>query len=211
MISTKEEMKQEKFFLEIPTITRKQEALDYLAEFIKYRSDLNGMGSMNMCLEGALYEEWLLELRKREDIEYVSQINRCLSKTFFVIRKNDNRIVGMINIRYNISNEMLRKGASHIGYGIRPTERSKGYAKIALYLGLIEEQKLGEDNVLLECTVDNIGSNKTIRALGGRLEKTELDANDNTMTNYYWINVIDSVKKYFEQYDNKIEKIKVGL
>lgn len=164
-----------------------------------------------MCLEGALYEEWLLELRKREDIEYVSQINRCHSKTFFVIRKNDNRIVGMINIRYNISNEMLRKGASHIGYGIRPTERSKGYAKIALYLGLIEEQKLGEDNVLLECTVDNIGSNKTIRALGGRLEKTELDANDNTMTNYYWINVNDSVKKYFEQYDNKIEKIKVGL
>lgn len=197
----------EKFFLEVPTINRKQEALDYLEELVKYNSDLNGIGCMDMCLlNGATYEEWLLELEKRKNIEYVKQINRCLSRTFFVVRENDNKIVGMINIRYNISNEMLKMGASHIGYGIRPTERRKGYAKIALYLGLLEEQKLGEENILLDCTVDNIGSNKTIQALGGKLEKTAWDSNDNTMTNYYWINVNNSLKKYAKQYDNKIEK-----
>lgn len=197
----------EKFFLEVPTINRKQEASDYLEELVKYNSDLNGIGCMDMCLlNGATYEEWLLELEKRKNIEYVKQINRCLSRTFFVVRENDNKIVGMINIRYNISNEMLKMGASHIGYGIRPTERRKGYAKIALYLGLLEEQKLGEENILLDCTVDNIGSNKTIQALGGKLEKTAWDSNDNTMTNYYWINVNNSLKKYAKQYDNKIEK-----
>lgn len=197
----------EKFFLEVPTINRKQEALDYLEELVKYNSDLNGIGCMDMCLlNGATYEEWLLELEKRKNIEYVKQINRCLSRTFFVVRENDNKIVGMINIRYKISNEMLKMGASHIGYGIRPTERRKGYAKIALYLGLLEEQKLGEENILLDCTVDNIGSNKTIQALGGKLEKTAWDSNDNTMTNYYWINVNNSLKKYAKQYDNKIEK-----
>lgn len=196
----------EKIFLEVPTINRKKEALDYLEELVKYNSDLNGIGCMDMCLKGMTYEEWLLELKKREDIEYVKRINRCLSKTFFVVRENDNRIVGMINIRYNISNEMLKRGSSHIGYGIRPAERKKGYAKIALYLGLLEEQKLGEKNILLDCTVDNIGSNKTIQALGGILEKTGFDSNDNTMTNYYWINVNDSLKKYAKQYENKIEK-----
>ena len=87
----------ERLFLEIPTIKRKQEALDYLAENIEYHSDLNGTGGMDMCLSGASYEEWLLELKKRKDIEYLKKINRCQSKTFFVVRESDDRIVGMLN------------------------------------------------------------------------------------------------------------------
>lgn len=190
----------EKFFLEIPTINRKQEALDYLAENIKYHSDFNGTGSMERCLEEMTYEEWLLELEKKENIEYVNKINHCLSKTFFMVRENDNKIVGMVNIRYNIPIDKLQTWASHIGYGIRPTERKKGYAKIALYLGLLEEQKLGEKKLLLVCDVDNIGSNKTILALGGKLEKQEPYQFDNIMTNYYWINVSDSIEKYYKYY-----------
>ncbi len=195
----------EKIFLEIPTINRKQEALDYLTENIKYNSDLNGTGGMEMCLFGATYEEWLLELSKKENIEYLKKINHCQSKTFFVVRDSDDRIVGMLNIRYNISKDKLKTWASHIGYGIRPTERQKGYAKIALYLGLLEEQKLGEEKVLLICTVDNIGSNKTILSLGGKLEKTKFDKYDNTMTNYYWINVNDAIAKNYEQYKMKMK------
>lgn len=194
----------DKIFLEIPTINRKQAALDYLKENIEYKSEFNGTGGMDRCLDEITYEEWLLELEKRNDIEYLKQINHCQSKTFFVIRENDDKIVGMINVRYNIPDEKLKTWASHIGYGIRPTERLKGYAKISLYLALLEEQKLGEENVLLECTVDNIGSNKTILALGGKLEKTELDDYDNTLTNYYWINVDDSIKKYHEQFQAHI-------
>ncbi len=190
----------EKLFLETPTIDRKQDALDYLEENIKYNSDLNGTGNMDRCLNELTYEEWLLELDKMENIAYLKQINRCPSKTYFVVRENDNKIVGMINIRYNISSEKLKNWASHIGYGIRPTERQKGYAKTALFLGLLEEQRLGEKRVLLVCDIDNIGSNKTILALGGELEKTELYKFDNTMTNYYWINVDDAIEKYYEQY-----------
>ena len=111
----------------------------------------------------------------------------------------------MINVRYYVSTEKLKNGWSHIGYGIRPTERRKGYAKIALYLGLLEEQKLGEERILLDCTVENIGPNKTILSLGGELEKTELDEYDNTMTNYYWINVIESIEKYYEYYKDYIK------
>ena len=195
----------EKIFLEIPTINRKQEASDYLAENIKYNSDLNGTGGLDMCLSEATYEEWLLELKKRKDTEYLRKINRCQSKTFFVIRESDNRIVGMINVRYNIPNDKLKTWASHIGYGIRPTERRKGYAKIALYLGLLEEQKLGEENILLKCTVDNLGSNKTILSLGGKLEKTVFDKYDNTMTNCYWLNVNDSIEKYYDDYKNYLK------
>lgn len=194
-----------KIFLEIPTINRKWEALDYLTENVQYNSDMNGTGGMDRCLNGVTYEEWLGELTRKEDIEYCKQINRCPSKTFFVVREKDNKIVGMINIRYHIAEDKLKTWASHIGYGIRPTERRKGYAKVALYLGLLEEQKLGEERVLLECTVANTGSNKTILALGGELEKTAFDEYDYTMTNYYWINVNDAVGKYFEQYKDVIK------
>lgn len=186
----------DKLFLEVPTIERKQDAKDYLEENIKYNSDLNGTGSMEVILDEMTYEEWLVELEKREDLEYADKINRCPSKTFFVVRENDKRIVGMVNVRFNISLEKLSTWASHIGYGIRPSERRKGYAKIALYLALVEEQKLNEENVRLVCTTDNIGSNKTILSLGGKLEKTLLDPYDNMMTNYYWINVNDALDKY---------------
>lgn len=195
----------EKIFLEIPTINRKQDALNYLKENAKYNSDFNGTGGMESCLDQISYEEWLLELEKRKDLEYANLINRCPSKTFFVVRENDNKIVGMLNVRYNISPDKLNTWASHVGYGIRPTERGNGYAKIVLYLGLLEEDKLGEEKVLLECTVDNIGSNKTILALGGKLEKTELDEYDKEMTNYYWINVKESLAKYYDKYHEFIK------
>ncbi len=190
----------EKLFLEKPTINRKEDAIDYLKEHVIYNSDMNGTGSMDRCLDDLSYEEWIIEQEKRGEYKYATSINRCPSKTFFVVRESDNRIIGMINIRYQISKELLNNGASHIGYGIRPTERRKGYAKIALYLGIIEEQKMGEDNILLDCNLDNIGSNKTILALGGVLDKTEIDPNDNEMTNYYYINVNDSIIKYRDDY-----------
>lgn len=196
----------DRLFLEVPTIDRKEEALDYLEEHVKYNSLINGTGSMDDCLDGITYEDWLLEIERRKDIEYLNKINRCLSKTFFVVRENDNRIVGMINVRYNISLDKLESWASHVGYGIRPSERRKGYAKVALYLALLEEKRLGEERVLLECTTDNIGSNKTILALGGELEKTEIDDYDNELTNYYWINVSESLDKYYGCYKDYIDE-----
>jgi len=198
----------EKFYLEKPTIKRKEEALDYLEEHVKYKSDMNGTGSMDRCLNDWTYEKWLEELEKKTNQENMDSIGWAPSITFFLIRENDNKIIGMINIRYNVTEEIISKGGSHIGYGIRPTERRKGYNKINLYLGLLEEKKLGEKTVLLECTADNIGSNKTIIALGGDLEKSEIDEWDNLLTNYYWIDVNNSIDKYSDIYEPYVSSIK---
>lgn len=195
----------EKFYLEEPTIERKDAALDYLNEFVQFGSEINGTGCLDRCLDGWTYEDFLIENEKRKNREYAYSINRCPSKTFFFIRQSDDRIVGMINVRYDIPHEFLDKWASHIGYSIRPSERRKGYNKIQLYLGLLEELAIGEKRVLLECTENNIGSNKSIVALGGKLEKTELDEYDNTMTNYYWIDVEKSIKDNYEIYDKFID------
>ena len=195
-----------KFYLEEPSIERKNEALEYLQEHIDYNSNINGCGGLDKCLDGLSYEEWLIGLEKKKDKEYAKSINRCPGETFFLIRKEDNKIVGMINIRYNLNETMLKFGG-HIGYGIRPTERRKGYNKINLYLGLIKAQeKFNLDKVMLDCSVDNIGSDKTIQALGGILERCEIDPSDNTLTNVYWINVEESLNKYYDIYKDLLSE-----
>ena len=193
----------ERFYLEEPSLERKDEIIEYLDEFIKYNSNINGTGSLDKIYDGYTFEEALERCLNMKNEEYAKSINRVPGKTFLLIRKNDNKIVGTINIRWNLSEKMLEFGG-HIGYGIRPTERRKGYNKIQLYLTLLKAYKLGLDKVMLGCSVDNLGSDKTIKALGGILERCELDESDNTMTNVYWINVDESIEKYKDEYSKYI-------
>ena len=193
----------ERFYLEEPSLERKDEIIEYLDEFVKYNSKINGTGSLDKIYDGYTFEEALERCLNMKNELYDKSINRVPGKTFLLIRKDDNKIVGTINIRWNLSEKMLKFGG-HIGYGIRPTERRKGYNKIQLYLVLLEAQKLNLDKVMLDCSVDNLGSDKTIKALGGILERCELDEADNTMTNVYWINVDESIKKYKDEYSKYI-------
>ena len=193
----------ERFYLEEPSLERKDEIIEYLDEFVKYNSNINGTGSLDKIYDGYTFEEALERCLNMKNELYAKSINRVPGKTFLLIRKNDNKIVGTINIRWNLSEKMLEFGG-HIGYGIRPTERRKEDNKIQLYLVLLEAQKLNLDKVMLDCSVDNLGSDKTIKALGGILERCELDEADNTMTNVYWINVDESIKKYKDEYSKYI-------
>lgn len=195
--------KMEKFYLEIPSIERKDEIINYVNEFVVYNSDTNGMGSLDKILEGYTFEEALERCLNMENIEYAKKVGRCQSKTFLLIRKNDNKIVGMINVRWNLSEEMKKFGGN-IGYGIRPTERRKGYNKINLYLGLLEAQKLGLEKVMLDCDVNNLGSLKTMQALGGVLERTEVDPYDGILTSVYWFNVKETIGNYKKEFENNI-------
>ena len=51
------------------------------------------------------------------------------------MHNGDNRILGAIDIRYGL-NDYLYNYGGHIGYGIRPTERKKGYVSEMLSLAL---------------------------------------------------------------------------
>lgn len=105
----------------------------------------------------------------------------------------------MINVRWNLTEEMKRFGGN-IGYGIRPTERRKGYNKINLYLGLLEAKKIGLDKVMLDCETSNIASSKTMESLGGVLDRTEIDPYDGILTSVYYIDISTSLTKYKNTY-----------
>ena len=187
---------------EVPSIERKDEALQYIQEFLDYGSDINGVGGLDRYLDN--YEEWLVKLE--EDRVRVPSEEKVPADTYFLVRENDNRIIGMINIRHCL-NRNLRIIGGHIGYSIRPSERRKGYNKVNLYLGLLRCQELGTDEVLMDCDAKNLGSAKTMQALGGKMirEWHEPDIYKTYLQDYS-IDVDDAIKTYKKVYDPMIWK-----
>ena len=104
--------------------------------------------------------------------------------TLFCFDKDRNIFVGAVNIRHYLTDDLLSTGG-HIGDGIRPSERRKGYATAMVALALDECRKLGIDKVLMCCDKDNIGSSKSIINNGGILEN-EVEEDGNTVQRY-WI------------------------
>lgn len=104
--------------------------------------------------------------------------------TLFCLDKDRNIFVGAVNIRHYLNDELLKTGG-HIGDGIRPSERKKGYATAMIALALEECKKLGIDKVLMCCNKNNIGSVKSIIKNGGVLEN-EVEENGHIQQRY-WI------------------------
>ena len=104
---------------------------------------------------------------------------------FFLIDDKTDRLLGAVNIRHRL-NERLLKDGGHIGDGIRPSERGKGYGTELVRLALIECKKLGIDRVLMVCDKSNIASAKTIIKNGGELEN-EISNDEGKIEQRYWI------------------------
>lgn len=140
-------------------------------------------------------------LRRLEDpVEYIKACHEyenpatapshlVTATQFFFIRKSDNRVVGMLQVRHYF-NDYLEKYAGHIGYSIRPSERRKGYAKAMLKESLPFCKELGLKKVLVCCTDGNIGSEKTILANGGVYESTVHEPNNNEYLKRFWITLL---------------------
>lgn len=95
--------------------------------------------------------------------------------TLFCFDKDRNIFVGAVNIRHVLNDALLKTGG-HIGDGIRPSERRKGYATAMISLALDECKKFGIKRVLMTCNKNNIGSAKSITNNGGILEnEIEID------------------------------------
>jgi predicted acetyltransferase len=96
-----------------------------------------------------------------------------------------NQIVGAVNIRHGLTEKLLYSGG-HIGYGIRPSERRKGYATKLLALSLGKAKELGIDSVLVVCDEGNVASERTIIRNGGIAADNYIEDNGNVIK-WYWI------------------------
>lgn len=185
-----------------PSIEYKEDGIDYINEHYAYNSPINGCGGLNRYLNN--YEGWL---KKLENDMSNPGPGRVHALTYYLVRESDNKIVGMVNIRLELNDRLLRCGGN-IGYGIRPSERRKGYNKINLYLALEVCQEYGLEEVLLDCDEENIGSKRSMEALGGALISKYEDPVEGKCLKYK-INVSNSLKEYYNLYSQSKELKKV--
>ena len=146
--------------------------LSYADEIIKYKEEslaespiINGSAGLDRF---SSIEVWLEELKKRSCEDTVPK-GLVPSSTYLAVREKDNYIVGMIDIRHYL-NEYPTQVGGNIGYGVRKTERNKGYAKQMLKLALEKCKELKIKKVLITCDEDNIASEKVILSANAKLE-----------------------------------------
>ncbi|PFX76732.1 GNAT family N-acetyltransferase [Bacillus toyonensis] len=104
--------------------------------------------------------------------------------TYWLVTE-ENKIVGVVNIRHSLTEHLFNTGG-HVGYGIRPSERRKGYATKLLELSLEKTKELNIEKVLVVCDEVNTGSEKTILHNGG-LRDDDFIEEDGNIVRRYWI------------------------
>ena len=163
--------------------------LSYADEIIKYKEEslaespiINGSAGLDRF---SSIEIWFEELKKRSCEDTVPK-GLVPSSTYLAVREKDNYIVGMIDIRHYL-NEYLTQVGGNIGYGVRKTERNKGYAKQMLKLALEKCKELKIKKVLITCDEDNIASEKVILSANAKLEDIRnVDGENKTR---FWIDL----------------------
>jgi predicted acetyltransferase len=89
------------------------------------------------------------------------------SNTFWLV--DGVEFIGIVNIRARIDTPNLAHHGGHIGYGIRPAKRRKGYGTHILALALQVCRGMGIGVVRISCAEGNIGSRRIVEANGGVL------------------------------------------
>lgn len=181
-----------------PSLEYREDAINYVRESLEADGHCNGVGGLRRYLDD--YEGWLEYLEMCRN--YVADNERVPSLEYLLVREDDNRVVGMINIRLSL-NESLERLGGHIGYSIRPSERRQGYNRINLYLALLICREHGIDRVVLDCNRDNLGSSRSMMALGGELIREWVDEREGECQRYE-INVPESLEENEERYRSLI-------
>ena len=178
----------DEIFLERPSVKHKMQAINFIEEVEKVddlRIRYSGFSRLQNYRDN--YEDWLKEIELYSKKETVKE-GLVPADVFFSIRKQDNKVVGIINIRREL-NDFLYDFGGHIGYSILPSERRKGYAYKQLLLALKYCKSIHINRVLITCLEENIESYKTIEKAGGVLENIVKNEKENKTLKRYWISL----------------------
>ena len=119
-----------------PTLDLKEKALDYRQEHFNHNEFvINGSELLDKI---EVYEEWLEKVTNNSKLETVDP-KWVLTDTFFAMSEEDNKIIGIIDLRHTL-NDFL-KDFGNCGYSVRPSERKKGYATEMLKLLIDFEER----------------------------------------------------------------------
>lgn len=156
---------------------------EYLAFYQEWKQSGEDMIPWVISKDPSNFQEMLQSLWDAEKGENLPD-GWVPDSTFWLVGENK-KVIGVVNIRHGLT-EMLLNSGGHIGYGIRPTERRKGYAKQLLSLSLKKAKDLGIEKALVVCDKINIASKRTILNNGGVPDKDFVEE-DGNVVNRFWI------------------------
>lgn len=156
--------------------------LDYLIYIKEWEDSGEKIVPMASARAEMSFDDFLKRMRERGTDEIREK--GLVPATLYFLVDEKNKICGALDIRHEL-NEYLEKFGGHIGYGIAPSERKKGYGKIQLKLGLEKAKKIGLKKVLITCDDNNVSSARTIEACGGIYNDTLADAEANRIKRYF--------------------------
>lgn len=97
-------------------------------------------------------------------------------------------IVGRCSIRHEL-NDFLRNFGGHLGYGVAPPFRKRGFGTQLFQAGRAHLKQLGTKRAFITCATDNIASRKMIEDAGGDYQDEILDPFDQKPTRRYWLSL----------------------
>ena len=173
----------QRLYLKFPTKEDKENVLDFKNEFVLSGQKMAGVAGLDKL---ETYEEWL-EKVERELFKEQCEEGRVPATMFLVYRIEDDRLIGMVQVRHELSDYLLKYGG-HIGDCVRPSDQGKGYATEQIALVLKKCKELQIEKVLITCKKKNVASARTIIKNNGKLENELPNEFENDeMMQRYWI------------------------
>ena len=153
-----------------------------LREYVREHHDHGETSiSASLGLASSDYSEWVEKIQRN-----ALTGDAAWGKSLLYLCFDQDRLVGLLSIRYELPKELSDK-IGDIGYGVRPSERNKGYATAMLRYALSVCKEKGMGKVLLGCYKDNLASAATIRKNGGILTVENNNDKENKTSQYYSI------------------------
>jgi len=124
-----------------PSIDLQNEYISFYEEWVNCGEELEGMAPWVISRDPADFHRMIESILNKEKVEYLPD-GGVPSSTYWLVT-DSRKVVGSVNIRHSLTT------FGHIGYGIRPSERRKGYATKLLALSLLKAMELGIEKVLV--------------------------------------------------------------
>ncbi|MBP3650188.1 MAG: GNAT family N-acetyltransferase [Clostridia bacterium] len=139
--------------------------------------------SASVGLLGMAFPDWVSKIHAN-----ASTGDEQWGRSLLYLCFEQGKLMGLLSIRYELP-ETLTQRLGDIGYGVRPTERNKGYATAMLRYALSVCKENGMDRVVLGCYQDNLASAATIRKNGGVLIEENDNYAEGRISQYYSIDL----------------------